>query len=274
MIKWFGTPGTGRPSRAHENVVRTLLARILRGSLPPGAKLATERALAAEFGVNRATVREALRYLEHLELIAIRQGDGATVRSFLASGNLETAKAMVDADPALRFEVLTAVLEIRRINSPEIAYAAALKRTPEHLRRLEEMACRRRDLGILERDKAVHQVVALAGGNILHILLTNFCQDFFDDFGHLYFEKDAHVRRSEKFHRELFQALRDQNAGVARDVMRDALTYAEQAVLAAAGDATAIGGVGEMIEGHALGPVIGRTNFVPIRKSPRPKGMP
>jgi GntR family transcriptional repressor for pyruvate dehydrogenase complex len=241
MTKWFGTPGTDRPSRAHENVVRTLLARILRGSLPPGAKLPTERALAAEFEVNRGTVREALRYLEHLELIVIRQGDGATVQPFLESGNLETAKAMVHADPDLRLEVLTAILEVRRVNSPEIAYAAALRRSPGHLLRLEETALRGGDLGILERDKAVHHIIALASGNILHILLTNFCQDFFDAFGHLYFENDANIRRSETFHRDILQALRDQDAVNAREIMRDVLVYAEGAVFKALGKDAAIG---------------------------------
>jgi GntR family transcriptional repressor for pyruvate dehydrogenase complex len=211
-------------------VTGVLLNKIFRGDIAVGEKLPTERTLAREFQVNRATVREALRYLENLELVAIRQGDGAYARHFLESSNLETAKAMMQVDPALRLEVLTAVLEIRRINSPEVAYFAALKRSPDQLRRLEEMAYPRKDITILERDKTVHRLIGLASGNILHILMTNFCQDFFDDFGHLYFGKDANAQRSEQFHRDIFQAIRDQNAGVAREVMQDVLQYAERAV--------------------------------------------
>ena len=216
--------------RTHEKVTRTLLGRILRGDVAAGAKLPTERALAAEFQVNRATVREALRYLEHLELVAIRQGDGAYVQSVLQSANLETAKAMVQVDDPMRWEVLRAVLEVRRINSPEIAYAAALKRTNDHLTQLEHAVFQQQDRSVMERDQAVHRIISLAGGNIIQVLMTNFCQDFFHEFGHLFFTRAANRRRSERFHHEIWQAIRDQNAGVARDVMRDVLLYAEQAV--------------------------------------------
>jgi GntR family transcriptional repressor for pyruvate dehydrogenase complex len=218
-------------ARIHERVCRILLKRIIRGEIPIGAKLSTERALAAEFQVNRATVREALRYLENLELIAIRQGDGAYVKNFQESGNLETAKALMHVDDAMRFEVLTAILEVRRISSPEVAYAAALRRSPDHLAQLQQVALHSPDLPILERDKRVHHIIGLASGNILQVLMTNFYEEFFYEFGHLYFEDRANMERSEAFHRDIYQAIREQNAGVARDIMRDVLQYAEQAVL-------------------------------------------
>ena len=217
-------------ARVHERVSRILLKRIIRGEIPIGAKLATERAMAAEFQVNRATVREALRYLENLELIAIRQGDGATVKNYLESGNLETAKAMMRVDDVMRLEVLKAILEIRRINSPEVAYAAALKRSPAHLQQLEKAALHSPELTILERDKNIHHILGLASGNILHILMTNFYEDFFYFFGHLYFKNVKNRSRSETFHRDIYNAIREQNAGVAREITRDVLVYAEQAV--------------------------------------------
>ena len=228
-----------RPGRTHEKVTRALLGQLFRGTIAPGEKLPTERAMAGTFAVNRATVREALRYLEHLDLIAIRQGDGAYAKHFLESRNLETAKAMLRVDTGLRREVLAAVLEIRRINSPEIAYAAALKRSPDHLRQLQQAAFPDEEIAIMERDKHVHRIISRASGNILHVLMTNFCQDFFDDFGHLYFAREANCRRSVRFHRVIFNAIRDQNAGVARDVMREALQYAERAVYDALGQETA-----------------------------------
>jgi|GEM_PF-147934 len=220
---------TKRP-RAHEQVIHVLLKRIIRGELPVGSKLATERAMAATFQVNRATVREALRYLEHLDLVAIRQGDGAYVKNFLHSRNPETAKALMHVDDAMRHEILSAILEVRRINSPEVAHAAALKRSPDHLAQLREVALDRRDLSILERDKRVHHVIGLASGNIVQILMTNFYEDFFYEFGHLYFENRTNIARSEAFHQEIYHAIREQNAGVARDIMRDVLQYAEHAI--------------------------------------------
>ncbi len=127
-----------------------LLGRIFRGEMTAGAKLPTERALARAFAVNRATVREALRYLENLELIAVRQGDGNYVQDFLASGNLQVAKEMIQVDGHRRQEVLAALMEVRRNNLPEMAYAAALRRTPAQLRQLEKTARQSPVLGHLQ----------------------------------------------------------------------------------------------------------------------------
>jgi GntR family transcriptional repressor for pyruvate dehydrogenase complex len=223
---------TRRP-RAHEQVIHLLFKRIIRGELPVGSKLSTERALATEFQVNRATVREALRFLENLELVGIRQGDGAYVKNFLESGNLDIAKAMVSVDEGMRLEVLRALLEVRRINSPEVAYAAALNRSPDHLERLERVAFRQEHIPVMERDKAIHHIIGLASGNIIQILMTNFCERFFYDFGDLYFNAPENQVRSQQFHQDIFQAIRDQNAGVARDIMREVLLYAEKAIEAA-----------------------------------------
>ena len=229
-----------------------MLGKIFCGAIAPGEKLPTERVMAERFAVNRTTVREALRHLEHLDLIVIRQGDGAYAKHFLESRNLETAKAMVQVDADLRRNVLTAVLEIRRINSPEVAYAAALRRSPEHLRQLEQIAFAQEGMDVMKRDKDVHRLISRASGNILHVLMTNFCQDFFDDFGHLYFARDANCQRSARFHREIFHAIRDQNASVARDIMREVLAYAERAVYDALEQETAAGPNGESLFYHGL----------------------
>ena len=51
-------------------------------------------------------------------------------------------------------------------------------------------------------------------------------------FGHLYFNQQRNRQRSETFHRDICHAIREQNAGVARDIMHDVLQYAEHTVLA------------------------------------------
>ncbi|MDJ0809349.1 MAG: FadR/GntR family transcriptional regulator [Desulfobacterales bacterium] len=222
-----------RRTRIHEQITRKLLRQIIRGELAVGAKLPTERTLARTFAVNRATVREALRYLENLELVAVRQGDGAYVRSFLESGNLQIAKDLIQVDRAMRQEVLTALMEVRRNNLPAVAYAAALRRSPAQLQQLEKAALHSPDQTVMARDQQVHRIIARASGNILNVLLINFCEDFFDAFGDLYFGSARHCRRSEAFHRDICEAIAQQNAGHARDIMRDVLQYAETAVGAA-----------------------------------------
>jgi DNA-binding FadR family transcriptional regulator len=48
-----------------------------------------------QLNVNRHTLREALRKLDALDLVSIRQGDGIYVRDFRESGNLELLKYLL-----------------------------------------------------------------------------------------------------------------------------------------------------------------------------------
>ncbi len=66
--------------RVHESVAEQLRDAILDGRFQAGQKLPPERELAAEFEVNRTSVREAIKVLEGLGLVSVRQGDGATVQ--------------------------------------------------------------------------------------------------------------------------------------------------------------------------------------------------
>src|SRR6185437_1079062 len=68
--------GTGAAVKAYEQVAGVLHGRVVAGELEPGSRLPTEAMLATEFGVSRATVREALRQLDAQSLI--RTSKGAT----------------------------------------------------------------------------------------------------------------------------------------------------------------------------------------------------
>jgi len=62
--------------RAWETVLRRIEGDLVAGVLGPGDHLPSERALAAELGVGRSSVREALRVLEVLGLIRTQTGSG------------------------------------------------------------------------------------------------------------------------------------------------------------------------------------------------------
>jgi GntR family transcriptional regulator len=67
-----------KPSRP-AGVADAIRRRIAEGELPVGARLAPEPELAAEHGVSRATLREALKALEREGLVLRRQRVGTTV---------------------------------------------------------------------------------------------------------------------------------------------------------------------------------------------------
>lgn len=66
--------------RARETV-RRLQADITSGRWPVNSRIPTEAELAAELGVGRSTVREAIRSLAHLGLVEPAPGRGTFVRS-------------------------------------------------------------------------------------------------------------------------------------------------------------------------------------------------
>jgi GntR family transcriptional repressor for pyruvate dehydrogenase complex len=66
--------------RIHESVAEQLRDAVLEGRFAVGKRLPPERELALEFEVNRTSVREAIKVLEGLGLVRVRQGAGAIVQ--------------------------------------------------------------------------------------------------------------------------------------------------------------------------------------------------
>lgn len=72
-----------------EQVVDLILNQIRAGELRPGQKLPAERELAAQLGVGRPSLREALRALAILRVVDIRQGEGLFISQLLPDQLLE-----------------------------------------------------------------------------------------------------------------------------------------------------------------------------------------
>src|SRR5580700_9338197 len=75
------------PARTHEDVRRILADQISAGRLRPGQRLGAERALAAELGVSRASLRQALAVLEEGGLVRRVPGRGGG--TFVSKGKIE-----------------------------------------------------------------------------------------------------------------------------------------------------------------------------------------
>jgi DNA-binding GntR family transcriptional regulator len=71
-----------------EQIKDLILQRIVRGEYPPGARLVETR-IAQELGVSQASVREALRDLEHLGCVSYEPYRGCSVRTFSIEELLE-----------------------------------------------------------------------------------------------------------------------------------------------------------------------------------------
>ena len=214
-------------SRLHEEIVKIIQKQIMEGEMAPGDKLPTERELAETFDVNRATVREALRKLENLDLVEIRHGDGLYVKNYLESGNFDLIKAAIHLNG--RHEVFDNILEARRYVVPQMAYLAAQSRTKTDIEEFGQIILRD-DLSMLEKDIKVHQMIARATHNIVCTISLNFFNQIFREYGHLYFDDENNVERSRVFHKEIYEAIKNKKPENARRIMKDVLIYAEDAV--------------------------------------------
>ena len=120
--------------RTPEEVRRALAEQIGSGRLRPGQRLGAERALAAELGVSRATLRQALAVLE--EGGVVRRVPGRGGGTFVAKGKIEQDLSRIVGVPALlRSQGVVAgtrVLSARLAEADDVT-AQALRTRPGEL---------------------------------------------------------------------------------------------------------------------------------------------
>jgi len=115
---------------AYRKVAAAIGARILSRTLQDGERLPSETELARQFGVNRSTVREALRELESRGLVQRRPGS-----KLMSVSRPHEARVAAGVSDALLLHDVTVrdVWEALTILEPPIAQAAARARSPADL---------------------------------------------------------------------------------------------------------------------------------------------
>ncbi len=212
-----------------DEVASQIISRIISGSLAPGEKLPPEREISEIMKVNRHTVREALRRLESLGLLSVRQGDGVYIKDYRDSGNLELLKHIVYQKKDKTPDVFRDILEIRRIITPEMAEKAALSRTEDDISAIKEIISSSKT--IIEKDLSIHQAIAKAGGNLHYLFLLNFFNDVFKEIGILYFSFEENRKVTLKFHTDITKAIISGDGKSAKKIMNEVLIYAEKKIL-------------------------------------------
>lgn len=165
--------GHGAALKAYEQVADVLRRRVVAGELEPGARLPTETALASEFGVSRATVRESLRLLAAQSLV--RTAKGATGGSYVtvpSAGNLSASlRSGIGLLADARDVSLEELLEARQLLEVPAARLAARRRRDDDLERLRAaIPGRPIELEAQEQfayNSDFHSAVLEASGNVL-----------------------------------------------------------------------------------------------------------
>ncbi|GAB3213747.1 FadR/GntR family transcriptional regulator [Marinactinospora thermotolerans] len=149
-----------------QRAIEQIKAMIADGTLRPGQRLPTERELAAELGLSRSSMREAIRALTTLGVLEARHGAGVYVTALRPADLLETFSVLAEV---ARGETLVEVLQVRRILEPAATALAAARADDDQLRRLGTVLERiGRDEGIgdtVAADLSFHQAIVEMTGN-------------------------------------------------------------------------------------------------------------
>ncbi len=167
-----------------QSVVSFVLDRIkqaiINGEIAPGDTLPSEVEMTASLGVGKTSIREALKMLQAVGAVEIRQGHGTVLRS-------EPGPDMLTP---LIFQLLlkdgtpTELIEFRKLVEPSYSLCAMEKAGPEDLAALEAAVERlesniRNSCQTADDDLAFHRVILAATRNPYMISIGNTILELF-----------------------------------------------------------------------------------------------
>ncbi len=164
---------------ASQALAIVLTRQLLTGGYAPGERLPTERDMALQYQVSRHVVREALKRLEALELIEIRQGSGVYANDVLMTGGMEVFEYMlIDDNGRFNHNAFQELLVFCRLFMPNVLRLAASNRRKEHLDELRLALAERPALindaeGVNASNLRLLRCVSQASGNRVYQLLFN-----------------------------------------------------------------------------------------------------
>jgi GntR family transcriptional repressor for pyruvate dehydrogenase complex len=237
------------PQRRADEVFERLRSRILSGAFQPGEQLPTERELAETLGVNRSSVREAVKHLEFLELVEVVHGQGSFVRELGESSALQLVETLLRDPRTVTRDLMTQILAFRRHTTLHVVELAARNHTAEHLERALALMEHEADKGsapqaALEIDIAMNALLGEASGNLLYQIVTNLFTKLLRRLGPIYYNEERDHARSYETHRRLLAALALSDADAACAIVSEILDYSEVKILEALGRLEAEGAIG------------------------------
>ena len=149
-----------------ERIVENLINLIKLRKLQTGDKLPSERQLCGMIGVSRPILREALKALQVMNIIDIRQGAGAYVKSLEPEDVVEHLDIVFHLDSSLYRDLY----EARKVLEAAVAGMAVLNISDSEIEAIEEnfrqaAGCIEDESAFLERDLELHEMIMKAAGN-------------------------------------------------------------------------------------------------------------
>jgi GntR family transcriptional repressor for pyruvate dehydrogenase complex len=193
---------------------------IVSGRVRPGEKLPREADLAAELGLSRNSLREAVKALSLINVLDVRQGDGTYATSLAPSLLLEALSFIVDFH---RDDTVLEFLEIRRILEPAATAMAAIRMPDEDRIELGKVLDAT-DAGspveaFVATDLEFHRQIAIGSGNsVLASLVDNMSLPTTRARVWRGMTEPRAQERTLLEHRSIYQAIMNRDADLARSL--------------------------------------------------------
>ena len=201
--------------------------KIISGEYRIGDRLPTEFEMAAQYGVSRTVVREAMKALKEKGWVETQVGRGTFIVDNAARGIGTSFDVIVRKNPDHGFERL---IEVREILEPEIAALAAQRASDEQIEAMR-LAVEQMERGLapggdmndfLQGDVLFHKLLAESCGNPLILSIIGPVVKLMRDQQeyHLY-RVQGGGSRSQTNHRLILQSIQKRDPEGARKYMRD-----------------------------------------------------
>lgn len=221
-------------SSVAEQVAKRLLGLVQSRNLKPGDQLPPERELALMMQVSRPSLREALRGLQILGVLKMRQGGGIHVSSLEAADMLGPLQLLI----TLSEENVNALYEARCLTEGGIARMAAERISPAELERLRLLL--EAQSGLLDdkvsfriSDAEFHHVVADAAGNPFLARVSAAFYVLGMEYRRIATETPGVIRQSFGDHQTIVAALAARDADAAAAAMVAHMAHVQVSTVAA-----------------------------------------
>lgn len=212
------------PLKPAELTEERLIDAILNGDFAIDAHLPAERELAAQLGVTRPTLREALQRLGRDGWIEIRHGKPTRVRNYWQEGSLGVLGAIAHRSQNLPVDFIANLLFVRLLMAP--AYTRlAVERQPDAVAALLETYTRLDDhvQPFAEFDWQLHHQLTIASGNPIFTLILNGFASLYVPMACRYFDSPAARASSKAFYAGLLTAARAGDPIAAESITRQTM---------------------------------------------------
>ena len=203
-------------------LISTIKGLISKGVLVPGCKLPPERELARRFGVNRSSLRQALKVLQLMGVLYQRVGDGTYLNSNAANILHEPMEFLILMGDISHEELF----EARLIVETELVARAAERAMAEDLatlrRAIADMANSRSEEARLDADVAFHEAIFRASGNrVCQLIFTVIHRGMLMSMAQV--SRRVDMKHPLAFHKAIYSAIYKRRPEEARRLMAEHL---------------------------------------------------